>query len=105
MYRSLSRIAELLDEDLRIGYPVLKHLRVDSRTFLEQCRAILDGADCPAVQNKGTSDESAIGRLMLARNDGIFTKEMGTNATRSNLQTEDKKTGLESTTTIFWTRS
>ena len=38
-------------EELFIGLPVLLHLQVDTRTFLENNRAVLDGADCSNVGN------------------------------------------------------
>lgn len=37
---------KLSDGKLLTGYPVLKRLRVDTRTFLEQRRDALEGADC-----------------------------------------------------------
>lgn len=36
-------------EDMIIGLPVLHHLKVDSKTLLEQNRGALDGTDCSAV--------------------------------------------------------
>lgn len=38
--------AELAVEDLHIGLPVLEHLPVDKKTFLEERRNLLDGSDC-----------------------------------------------------------
>jgi transposase InsO family protein len=59
---------ELSCEDLLIGLPVLQHLRVDTRTLLENQRAALDGADCSSVLNAAVSDASGkLGRLMIAR--------------------------------------
>lgn len=70
--------ADLSDEELLIGYPVLKHLGVDIKTLLEQRRDVLDGTDCSEVQYNGLSGGGAIGRLMLARQDGIVANGKGT---------------------------
>lgn len=37
---------DLACEDLLTGLPVLRHLRIDTRTLLEKNCSILDGADC-----------------------------------------------------------
>ena len=41
--------AALSREEMLIGLPVLQHLGIDSRTFLERNRATLDGTDCSSV--------------------------------------------------------
>ena len=41
-------------EDLLIGLPVLQHLQVDTKTLLENNRAILNGADYSSVGNPAT---------------------------------------------------
>lgn len=83
--------AALSEEDLLIGFTVLKHFEVETRTLLEQRSDDLDGDDCSDVQHRGMSDGSAIGCLMIARQDGIVTKENGTIEDRSELQAEGKR--------------
>ena len=51
---------DLTEEQMLIGLPVLQHLKVDTRTLLEQNRNQLDETDCisvgnPSVSSKGTS--------------------------------------------------
>lgn len=74
---------EMSNEDFLIGYPVSMRLEVDTRSPLEKCRNALE-ADCLDVQQKAISGKSAIARLMLARQDGVVTKEKRTTGTRLN---------------------
>lgn len=53
-------------EDLLIGRPVLRHLRVDTRTLLEDRVRTVDGTDC-STDFVGTSTGGRVSRLMLAR--------------------------------------
>lgn len=55
-------------EELLIGLPVLHHLQVETKTLLENNRAILDGSDCSQIGNPCTSDGGGIvSRMMLVR--------------------------------------
>jgi len=50
------------DDDLTaggilIGRPVLKHMRVDTKTLLESNRSALDGIDCADVGNPTVADK------------------------------------------------
>lgn len=59
---------ELACEDLIIGLPVLRHLQVDTRTLLENNRAVLDGADCSDVWNPTRFQRGGtISGMMIAR--------------------------------------
>ena len=42
---------DLASQGILIGRPVLQHLKVDTRTLLEENRAALDGTDCATVGN------------------------------------------------------
>ena len=55
-------------EELIIGLPVLGHLQVDTRTLLENNRAVLDGSDCSQIGNPCTGDGGGVvSRMMSAR--------------------------------------
>lgn len=54
-------------EDILIGLPVLRHLKIDIRTILESHRESLDGMDCSKVGNPTTLAQGSVGRLMVAR--------------------------------------
>lgn len=63
-------------EDLLIGLPVLQHLKIDTRTLLENNRAELGGADCtlgmdPLVNMTG----GYVSRLMVARLNHLPNRE------------------------------
>lgn len=59
---------ELAAEGLCIGLPVLQHLNIDTKTFLETNRATIDGADCSKFWNPSTFYlQGTISRLMIAR--------------------------------------
>ena len=53
-------------EDLLIGLPVLRHLRVDTKTLLEANISNLDGTDC-SLHGKPPTNMGKLGRLMTAR--------------------------------------
>ena len=53
-------------EDLLIGLPVLRHLRVDTETLLEANIKSLDGTHC-SLDGKPPTNMGKIGRLMTAR--------------------------------------
>lgn len=55
-------------EDLHIALPVLRHLRIDSRTLLEQKWSALFGTDC-SNPHRPTSGKNGghLGRLLVAR--------------------------------------
>lgn len=57
----------------------------------------MDDADCLDVQHRGMSGGSAICCVMVARQDGIVTKEGDTTATRSDLKRKVRKPVLELT--------
>lgn len=38
--------ADITAEDLLVGFPTLRHIGVDTKTFLEEKGDVLDGADC-----------------------------------------------------------
>lgn len=60
--------AHLSCEDILLGYPVLQHLGIDSRTLLERNRRVLDGTDCsPAAHPSISNHEGSLGRLLIAR--------------------------------------
>lgn len=52
---------DLACEDMLIGLPVLQHLKVDTKTLLENNRATLDGVDCSKVgqSEKGSTSDHA----------------------------------------------
>ena len=56
-------------EDLLIGLPVLKHLRVDTKTLLEDNIKTLDGTDC-SLTDQVRDKTGKLGRLMSARFNG-----------------------------------
>lgn len=59
---------DLACEDILIGLPVLRHVQVDTRTLLENNRAILDGADCSNVGIPSATDRGGrVSRMMIAR--------------------------------------
>lgn len=58
---------DLACEDLLIGLPVLQHLRIDSKTLLENNRATLDGTDCAEVGNPTATHIGRVGHFMVAR--------------------------------------
>lgn len=58
--------AELAENDLLIGQPVLKHLGMDSKTMLENNRAQLNETDCSTVV-KEDQVSSTVGRVLIAR--------------------------------------
>lgn len=59
-------------EELIIGLPVLRHLKVDTRTLLENNRSKLDGQDCSAVGNPTMSSKGGVLSLMItARLNGV----------------------------------
>lgn len=53
-------------EDILIGLPVLRHLRVDTRTLLEDNYTSLHGTDC-ALNDSETQKTGKLGRIMSAR--------------------------------------
>ena len=53
-------------EDMLIGLPVLQHLRVDTRTLLEDKISSLDGTDC-CLEDDGDMKPGKLGRIMAAR--------------------------------------
>lgn len=60
--------AHLSCEDILLGYPVLQHLGIDSRTLLERNRSILDGTDCSPVSHPSIDKQGGLlGRLLIAR--------------------------------------
>lgn len=66
---------DLTCEDLLIGYPVFKHLQVDTRTLLEQKRAALEGADCTNVEHPTIPPGmGTVGRMMISQLHGNSTK-------------------------------
>lgn len=67
--------AELADEDILIGRPVLAHLGIDSRTMLEAKRSTLHETDCKKVRRNATTD-SRIGRILIARIKGVNNPEL-----------------------------
>lgn len=59
---------DLASESLLIGRPILAHLQVDTRTLLEQNRAVLNGADCSSIGNPTAPTRGGfVSRIMLAR--------------------------------------
>lgn len=46
---------DLTSEDLLIGLPVLRHLPIDTKTFLENNRSLLDGMDCNAADGQSST--------------------------------------------------
>ena len=68
---------DLACEDLLIGLPLLQHLGIDSRTMLENNRATLDGTDFSDVETM--MHNTSIGRLMLARIQGVRGTQPKTN--------------------------
>lgn len=61
-------------EDLLIGRPVLRHLRVDTKTLLEDRIKSLDGTDCSP--NRLPVDGGHVSRLMVARLNRISNDQM-----------------------------
>lgn len=55
-------------EDVLVGYPVLRHLGIDSRTLMERKWASLDNTDCSIVDDRTNTDiVGRLGRLMTTR--------------------------------------
>lgn len=46
----LAADADFAIEDLLLGMPVLRHVDMDTKTFLEERRGLLDGSDCSSVK-------------------------------------------------------
>lgn len=69
---ALCNISILVSDDdltckyLLIGLPFLQHLRIDSRTLLENNRSILDGMDFAIVGNPTETGIGQVCRLMAA---------------------------------------
>ena len=64
-------------EDMLIGRPVLRHLRVDTKTLLEERVSSLDGTDCsPDLLPKANGGH--VSRLMLARLNRVNNDEVDT---------------------------
>lgn len=62
--------AELAENDLLIGQPVLKHLGIDLKTMLENNRAQLSETDCSGVAMDNMVP-STVGRILIARIKGM----------------------------------
>lgn len=59
---------DLSCEELLIGLPVLRHLRIDNKTVMKTNPSKLDGTDCAKVGNQTSEGLDAVGRLFIARN-------------------------------------
>lgn len=68
-------------EDVLIGLPVLKHLRVDTKTLLEDNIKNLDGTDC-SLTDHPKMQMGKLGRLMTARLNRQYDGESPPTATR-----------------------
>lgn len=55
----------MICQELIIGFPVLRYLKVDTRTLLENIRPVLDGSDCSQIKNPCTGDSDGIVRRMI----------------------------------------
>lgn len=66
--------AELAENDLFIGQPVLKHLGIDSKTMLENNRAQLHETDCLNVV-RDEDVTSTVGLLLISRMKGVKHEE------------------------------
>lgn len=64
--------ADLSHKHLLIGLTVLRYLRIDSRTLLENNRSTLDGTDCKNIGNSTRGGN--ISRLMAARTQQVKGK-------------------------------
>lgn len=62
--------AELAENDILIGQPVLKHLGIDSKTMLENNRAELNETDSSGVV-RDDMVPSTVGRILIARIRGV----------------------------------
>lgn len=67
--------AELADEDILIGRPVLSHLGIDPRTMLESKRSQLHETDYKMLSGNA-SPNSKIGRILIARIKGVKNPEL-----------------------------
>ena len=65
--------AELAENDLLIGQPVLMHLGIDSKTMLENNRAQLNETDCSGVV-RDEKAASTVGRILISRIKGVPTR-------------------------------
>lgn len=54
-------------EDILIGRPVLHHLRVDTKTLLEDNIPALDGTDCSSIEQTVQTNGGKVSRIMMAR--------------------------------------
>lgn len=73
--------------DFIIGHPLLQHLRVDTRTLLEENRAALDGTDCSDVQNitAGQHKSRQVGGLTnVTQHSADITSRKESNRPRAN---------------------
>ena len=67
----------LTSEPVIIGRPVLKHMKVDTKSLLEERAALLDGTDCSSVGNPTTGKGGYVSRLMRS-----LTEEQDQNTAR-----------------------
>ena len=75
---------ELACEELLIGLPVLRHLRIDSQTLLENQRATLDGTDCATVPDI-VPGGGLVSRMMISRNSDHDVQPHVTRTERSSI--------------------
>lgn len=66
-------------KDLLIGLPVLRHLRIDTRTLLENNIANLDGTNCSLADSRSTT-KGNLGRLMTA----MLNRQVDRNVSKSS---------------------
>lgn len=66
---------DLACENALIGHPVLEHMKVDTKTLLDENRERLDGIDCGSVGNPTRATTGGyVSRLMGARYNGEIDK-------------------------------
>lgn len=64
----LAACADESCEGLLIGFPMIRHLKIDTRPLLENICAVLDGADCSTVGNQTVLNRGGNeSRMMTAR--------------------------------------
>lgn len=68
--------ADLASEDRLLGLSVPRHLGVDTKTLLEECRDLLDGSNCSAIPDSSRNWKSgSVIRLMIARPSHLMENE------------------------------
>lgn len=85
-------------EDLRIGLPILQHLRVDTKSLLKEPRDLLDGSDCAG--ERASSRDGMVGRLGRFMISGLNC--IGNDAIQKSIAYEGQQTRLKRNISVHY---